>query len=246
MRSKPIFIVCGDKGGVGKSFVSIALLNRFLERGESVLLVETDTSNPDVWRCYEKEEGVGSELVTLDDADGWIALVNLCDRHRDRVVIVNTAARNNTGVTAHGETLNGSLMELDRELIALWVINRQRDSLELLKRFISVMPAATVYVLRNLYWGDEAKFELYNRSALRETLEARGGQSLSFPDLADRVADDLFSRRFSIAQALRELPLGNRAELKRWRNACACVLDAVLDADEVGRERAERPESAPA
>lgn len=246
MPTQPIFMICGDKGGVGKSLVSLALLDHCLNRARPALLVETDTTNPDVWRCYENEESVLAESIDLDRADGWIALVNLCDRHRDRAAIVNTAARNNAGVSAHGETLHGALGELGRPLTALWVINRQRDSLELLKRFIAVMPAATVHVLRNLYWGDEAKFELYNGSSLRKTVEERGGLSLNFPDLADRVADDLFGQRLSVARALRELPLGNRAELRRWQNACAHVLDELLEADEVRHERAERPEFATA
>jgi hypothetical protein len=99
---------------------------------------------------------------------------------------------------------------------------------ELLKRFLAALPAATVHVLRNLYFGDEAKFELYDRSATRKALEARGGRSLNFPDLADRVADDLISRRLSVARALQDLPLGNRAELRRWERACAAALDAAI------------------
>ena len=37
------------------------------------------------------------------------------------------------------------------------------------------------------------------------------------PDLADRVADDLFTQYLSAAKAARILPIGNRAELSRWR-----------------------------
>jgi hypothetical protein len=241
MPSKPIVYVSGDKGGVGKSIATLALLDYCLNRDEPVLLVETDTSNPDVWRCYGQEAGVLSELVTLDEADGWIALLNLCEAHPDRTVVVNTAARNNVGVARHGDLLNGGAGELDRALVALWIINRQRDSVELLKRFLPSLPAATVHVLRNLYFGDEGKFERYNQSALRRTVEERGGRSLNFPDLADRVADDLFSGRLSIARALRDLPLGNRAELRRWQKACAVVLDAVIGIDgaDADEERAD-------
>jgi len=228
MPSPPIYLVCGDKGGVGKSMVSLALLHYLAQRESALLFVETDTSNPDVWRCHENAPGIDPRLFGLDDADGWIRLINLCEAHPDRTVVVNTAARNNSGVTTHGETLNDALGELNRALIALWVINRQRDSVELLKRFLAALPAATVHVLRNLYFGDEAKFELYDRSATRKALEARGGRSLNFPDLADRVADDLISRRLSVARALQDLPLGNRAELRRWERACAAALDAAI------------------
>jgi len=112
--------------------------------------------------------------------------------------------------------------------VTFWVINRQRDSLELLKPFLDALPNATVHVVRNLYFGEPAKFELYNQSRLRETLERAGGQTLDFPDLADRVSDDLFGRRLAIAKAARDLPLGNRAELTRWRHACARMFARIL------------------
>ena len=41
--------------------------------------------------------------------------------------------------------------------------------------------------VRNGYFGDEKKFELYNASKVRETVEGRGGKSITLPDLADRV-----------------------------------------------------------
>ena len=72
------------------------------------------------------------------------------------------------------------------------------------------------------------KFELYNGSKIRSAVESRGGQSLNFPDLADRVSDDLYSKRLSIAKALKELPIGNRAELSRWQGEVKKTLGAVI------------------
>ncbi len=221
-----IYWVGGSKGGVGKSMMTLALLDHLLDRGDKVLLVECDTSNPDVWKAHKAV--VPAELINLDESDGWIHLVNACDAHRDGVVVVNTAARNNRAVTQYGRTLDSSLDELQTQLVALWMINRQRDSLELLKEFMDAVPKADVHVVRNGYFGDEPKFELYNRSKLRESLEGRGGKSLTLPDLADRVADDLYSQRLSLAAAAKVLPLGNRAELGRWRSAVGRVLAEVV------------------
>ncbi len=217
--AKPIYLVGGGKGGVGKSMVTMALMDDLQQRDQTMLLVETDTTNPDVWMCYRDE--VETATLDLDEVDGWIALINRCESQPDHTVIVNTAARNNHGVSVHGVTLNSTLVDLQRRLVTLWVINRQRDSLELLKPFQEALSNAVVHVVRNLYFGESAKFELYNHSRLRETLERAGGRTLDFPDLADRVSDDLFGQRLSIARAARDLPLGNRAELTRWRNACA-------------------------
>lgn len=222
---KQIYLVGGSKGGVGKSLVTMALLDHLLEQGESVLFVESDTSNPDVWKAYK--DTVDAHLLNLDEADGWIELVNLCDSTPGSVAVVNTAARNNRGVSAYGQTLNSTLQDLKRALVTLWVINRQRDSLELLKEYMAAIPNAGVHVVRNGYFGEEKKFELYNGSNLRKAVEDRGGKSLTFPDLADRVSDDIYSKRLSIAKASKELPLGNRAELCRWKGAVTKVLSEI-------------------
>ncbi|MGJ0620469.1 MAG: P-loop NTPase [Methylocystis sp.] len=223
--SYPIYIVGGSKGGVGKSMVTMALLHHLTASEKSVLLIDADTSNPDVYKAYQDE--VTSELVNLDEPDGWIGLVNLCDEYADSIVVVNTAARNNVGVGNYGGTLSNTLEELNRQLVTLWVINRQRDSLELLADYRDAIPNSDVHVLKNGYFGADAKFELYNNSDLRRIVEKKGGKSLLFPDMADRVSDDLYSKRISIAKGLVELPIGNRAELKRWLGQVDGVFSAV-------------------
>jgi len=223
---KRIYVIGGSKGGVGKSFVSVGVIDTLMERGEKIHLIETDTSNPDVYKMYKSE--LSTELIDLDDANGWIDFINACDQHVDSVVVVNTAARNNRGVTAYGETLNNTLEELQRELVTMWVINRQRDSLELLNEYMSSLSGSKIHVVRNGYYGDENKFELYNGSKLRGQVENAGGKSLTFPDLADRVSDDLYSKRLSIGAAMRTLPIGNRAELTRWRNELHKVLGGAM------------------
>lgn len=225
--AKDIYLVGGSKGGVGKTFVSVGLIDTLVDRGESVVVIESDTSNPDVWKmCKDEQTCV---LIDLDDANGWIDLVNTCDEHKDSVIVINTAARNNKGVTAYGETLNSTLNELDRKLTTLWVINRQRDSLELLKEYLEAIPDSVLHVIRNGYFGDEKKYELYNNSKIRTQIESAGGKSLTYPDLADRVSDDLYSKRLSIAKALQELPIGNRAELSRWRREMRSVIGDAID-----------------
>ena len=221
-----IYWIGGSKGGVGKSMMTMATLDYLIERGDSVALIETDTSNHDVWSAYHEQ--VPSGLFDLDQADGWIDFVNTCDTHRDRTVVVNTAARNNVAVRQHGQTLNASLDELGAKLMTLWMINRQRDGLELLEEFIEAVPKAEVHVVRNGYFGDEKKFDLYNGSKVREAVESRGGKSITLPDLADRVADDIYVQRLSLSAAAKSLPIGNRAELGRWRGEVRKVLAGVV------------------
>ncbi|MFM0134325.1 nucleotide-binding protein [Paraburkholderia sediminicola] len=213
-ENHPIYMVGGSKGGVGKSFVTLALVDYLRRSDVHVVLVETDTSNPDVMKAVHDEVECAS--CDLDEAGGWIDFVNFCDAHRDETVIVNTAARSQTGVAQYGGTLAGTLDELARRLVVLWVINRQRDSLELLMEFGDTFPHALTHVVRNGYFGTPDKFTLYHESKLRKAVEAQG-QSLDFPDLADRVADELRSQRLSIRRATETMHIGERAELLRWR-----------------------------
>lgn len=225
--SKSIYLVGGSKGGVGKSMVTMALIDYLQGNGESVVLIETDTSNPDVWKTYG--DSIKGELVNLEEADGWIKLINICgdDSNKESTIVINTRAANNQGVQKYGETLNSTLEELGRTLIALWVINRQRDSLELLKDFREALPNALVHVVRNGYFGEESKYQLYNGSKIRAAVEEKGGKSLTFPDMADLLADDIYTKRLTIAKASADLPIGNRAELKRWKALANVMFDEV-------------------
>jgi len=227
-KVQPIYIVGGSKGGVGKSFCCIALIDTLLSQKRNVLLIESDTSNPDVYKMYKDDLTV--EVIDLDVADGWIELVNSCEAHSNSVVVVNTAARNNKGVATYSETLNSTLEELKRKMITLWVINRQRDSLELLKEYMDTIPHE-IHIVLNSYFGNENKFELFHESKIKQSILDRDGKILILPELADRVSDDLYSKRLSIQKALESLPIGNRAELIRWKKLVNSIFVDILNAE---------------
>ena len=80
----------------------MAALDNLLSGSSSVVPVERDNANLDVYRTYQ--DPVTRGRTDLDDADGWIHLVNLCDKHRGSTVVLNAAARSNVAVSRHGET----------------------------------------------------------------------------------------------------------------------------------------------
>lgn len=226
--AKPIYYCGGDKGGVGKSMMSMAAIDFFVERGERVVLVETDTANADVWKCYNKT--AESLLIDLDIANGWAKLVDRLKDIPDSIVVINTPARSLKGVQKFGVVLDSSLAELKRDMVTLWVINAERDSLEALKAFMDSVKHTKIHVARNEKFGEYDEFELYNQSNIRGIVEERRGKSLMLPSLASRVATDLYSNRRSIAQAQRDMSIGNRAELTRWRNAVTHMMNDVVNA----------------
>jgi hypothetical protein len=199
-NNSKIYVLGGSKGGVGKSLASMALLDFLTHaKGAKPFLVETDTSNPDVFKCYK--DAVDSELLDLDELDGWLELLSRCSeltQKQSRVLVVNSAARNNTAVTRFGERLAMGLDELNIELITIWLISEQRDSLELLKQYREALPNSVVHVVRNEYFG--TRFELYNSSDMRRDVEARGGRSLTLSSLAHRVIASLYGERLTMSR----------------------------------------------
>ena len=121
--NQPIIIVSGSEGRVGKSLTTMALLDYSLTNHKYVKLIDADTNNPDVGRCYGRlTEG---EIVDLDDVEGWIRLVNLCDASPFKAVVINTPAQSNRAVSKHAGILLDSLRELARPMMS--VVTRQRN-----------------------------------------------------------------------------------------------------------------------
>ena len=216
--TNPIFLVGGGKGGVGKSMLSMALLDYLRTAENAPLLIETDTSAPDVWKAYKND--VENHCIDLEQKDGWLELLDVLDRNADTATVINTKAANQVGLRKFGGMLTEALRQQKRKLVALWVIDRKRDGLELLSGFVETLAQderVEVHVVRNLYWGEEAKFDMYNGSELRKEIEGRGGRTLNFPDVADRVAEAINRERMPIHRAREELSFGSRVELCRWQ-----------------------------
>lgn len=226
-----IIIVGGSKGGVGKSMVTISLVDYYIRKEKKFILIETDTSNPDVYKNYNKFLEGRVFSLELDEKDGWLDLQNIAqgEEGRDGDVIINTAARNNLAIENHGHILNNDIDKMDRNLITLWPINRQRDSISLLYDYMERMTKSEIYVLRNLYFGDSKKFTLYNESDLRKTIDrSQTGGTFDFPDLADRVTDFMISNRLSVSECLEQMPFGNRMELERWQGECEKIYKEIF------------------
>lgn len=223
--SLPVVLVGGNKGGVGKSLCSMALLDYWLSQNKPVFLVETDRSNPDVAKAYG--DSVPHCLPEMRERDGWIDLVNeLEEKVQHSAIVINLAAQSNRFWEDFGAILLEGLQEMKRKPICLWMINRQKDSLELLMEFQEMAPGVKLHVVRNGYFGDERKFELYHRE-LQAGIEKAGGQSVTFPELADRITDQLYTNRQTIAAVASSGMLGDRSEVQRWRKACSALFAEV-------------------
>lgn len=217
-----IVVVGGGKGGVGKSTVTIGVVDMLITRGEQVVLVESDDSNPD---AYKALNGLTTcEICNLDTEEGYIKLCNLIEEHADAYIVLNTAARSTAGIIKHGGILVDTARELKRDLVMLWPINRQRDSLELLSEFLDTNEGyQATYAIKNTYFGEPSKFARYDNSKTKGRVTA----TVNFPELNDLLSDKLNDKRWSLSNA-EGLTIAERSVLQRYRNAIQDALGELL------------------
>jgi hypothetical protein len=233
-----IFYVGGSKGGVGKSMVSHALVQFLIDKysdQKTIYVVETDDSNPDVGRAY-KGKIPGAGFVLDEDERGWLALSDLLDGSRDTLFVINSAARSNMGIRKNGREFTETLRNGGRyDLVTLWPMNRQKDSVVLLGDFLRYVDYGSVYPVLNTYFGDAVDFTLYT-NYLRESdfLESKVTKTLIFPSLSDMIADIFYSGGQTIPETEGRLNALARQYFLTWRrkaNAMFEEIEEIANAD---------------
>jgi cellulose biosynthesis protein BcsQ len=148
-----IFYVGGGKGGVGKSMVSITLIQFLIDRygdSKTIYLIETDESNPDAGRIYKGKIPVANAILD-ENPKGWLLTANLVEKSRDTLFVINSAARSNMGIRKNGRNLISVLEsgKVPYNFVTFWPINRQKDSVSLLEDFLEHISFGSVYHMRN-------------------------------------------------------------------------------------------------
>jgi hypothetical protein len=224
MISKPqkIIQIGGGKGGVGKSTVTMALVDLLRKTGTETLFIESDDSNPDVYKAVR--EHVTSEICNLDSQSGYVKLGGLIEAHKNACVVINTAARATASIIEHCGILTDVAAELSRDLVMLWPVNRQRDSLELLKNFLDAEQGySATYAVLNTYFGSPDKFARFSNSKIRDRVTG----TITFPELNDFVADKLTDNRLALWNAENGFSIAERSVLKRYREAAHTALEVI-------------------
>jgi hypothetical protein len=225
-----IIYIGGDKGGVGKSLVAIALCDYVKHTlGTPVLLIETDSSNPDAGRCLEQEM---DNVVQADTAteEGWVRLLNEIEAGGEQITaVINAGARDNIAMKEFGTRLSDGASGLEANLIIAWVVNAERDSLIALRNFLEFYEGdCKLFVIGNQYFDKKGEFALYQNAEVRTEVERRGGDLLKFPVLPQVLAAEMKNNRRSPQVLKKEGLLFDRVCIDQWRKGAARVFQKML------------------
>lgn len=250
-----LIMVGGGKGGVGKSLVAMAALDYLRSINSDVLLIEADRQNQDVALAYQsfetevvsrhaaslpeseradyvqKMKPMQIEIIDLLSRDNWVTFGRLIQQHRHRRIVVNTAVGLTDNIDKYGGSIANILSDSDVELVSLWPVNRQRFSLNALLRYSAVVTTGRIHILRNLLFGEPQQFVLLaGAQNVRKLVTDRGGALADFPDLADLMADRLYTDRLAIETAATDPDQfsADRSEFQRWQAETRALMSALL------------------
>lgn len=234
-----VMISHGDRGGCGKSTLTATLGECILHKGLPLIVVDSDTQNPDASR-YFNGSGATIHKIDLRVPQGWREVLSLLEGEKTADVLVNLPAGIGSVFDARLADLINVSIELKRSLAVFWVMNRTPDSISLLAPVLTGCANSPVQIVavRNLYFGDTAKFTRWNESKTREKLISGGGLEIDLEELDAPLVDATFGslppRRFS-SNGETGLTYGERYDLGKWMQKMTVTIDGISERVGIGR-----------
>ncbi len=226
------------KGGTGKSTTAIAAVDYALRKGREVLLIDTDDSNTDVAKCYLKNgkpvDAVRILTSRMDDEEGLKNILRTVvgEKQADISVVINAKAGGIAELEQHGAYLKLLVRQLGPNVLrTLWVINPYQDALQLLVRFLKIVPDMPIDVVMPLAWGEVRHYKLYNESNTKKNIEAHGGKSAMFPRFGFDQLIGLYCDRDNLTTQWEKGDFIAKDEIEQLRHK----IDAFFDALNGGR-----------
>ena len=177
-----LHLIGGDKGGVGKTFVTCTAVQYHLDRGMDFALFDSDEENRDVKRIY-KERGCGEIVFSkykadLDQADPAY------EAAYSQTTLVNLPANVTSSLWAWFE--ENEILTLAKEEsveITHWfVCSSEPDSIRLLDKYLSHFQGTINHVLvKNPRCGDDDWYYLDKNSSIQSKIRDFKVKVLNFP-----------------------------------------------------------------
>jgi len=217
-----ILLIGGEKGGVGKSLVSRALAQYFIDHSMPFVGFDTDRSHGALMRFYADY----ASPILIDRYEALDHIVEVAVEQSGLRVLVDLAAQTHAPLVAWME--DSGVLDLAREnglQITYWhVMDTGRDSVDLLRQILERFQDRLNYVVvRNQLRGND--FSNLEKSGLLDRLSDLGGGVIEVKQLHQSVIQKIDAKDSSFWAAKQSgtefgagLGLMERQRLKTWMN----------------------------
>lgn len=222
-----IYLSAGSKGGVGKSWVSQLLIAH--HKPENCIVIETDDSNPDV---YKSSEGKVHELhaISLREKSGWLKLIDALETADKRKhVVINCQAADKASFSSFSTLLGQALEMLNREATIFCTLDKDVDGANLLASMLKTKPAhTTIHAILNKHFDNNLnEFVVNSKAEVLKSLADQNGKVLSIEKCEDLVFYAVKNERKLISELIKEGMISQRIEASSVLNAFSNQLKKV-------------------
>ncbi len=224
----------GEKGGVGKSVMSRALAQYFIDKGRDFVGFDTDRSHASFTRFYPQH----ASPVVVDAFEGMDAIANAleetdADGNR-KSVIVDLAAQ--TAQPLARWIQEADVLTLLAEMgvkTNFWhVSDAGKDSLDMLGRLVTTFGSAPRYIVVKNY-GRGADFEMFEQAAAVKKAVSLGATVVELFPLHETSMHKIDVRNLGFLEAAtstsgpQALAMLERQRVKTWLRHVYAMLDPL-------------------
>ena len=194
-----IHLIDGEKGGVGKSLFARVMMHYCRTNNKSVVLVDSDATNPDVLEVYG-----GKKITFSEDERKSYAADEIFDLAFEQSVVVNLPAQTYYLVSQWIQRNN--LLELgkqyDIQFVKWFVCNGAYDSVKLFLESVEKFKTDMTHVLVENYYSCDEWSQVYERPGLKQAIEDCQIKSIQFPKLSYQERDRILEHKLTFADAV--------------------------------------------
>jgi len=226
LREKRLILILNGKGGVGKSFFAVNVIQWLKEQRVAHKAFDSDNENSTLKRFHPE-----THFIHLEKRQKLDAIFSALEEH-DLVVVDCRAASTDIILEYFEEIdLDHILEQSAASLLIVSPVNHEADSVEQIRTVSDHLKSICLYlVVRNQSHSEE--FTIYDGSRTREILHNDlGASDITMPKLYDWLVTklNLISLPASLATQSEEISLMDQQRLRNWTKRFGGELETVRE-----------------
>jgi hypothetical protein len=225
--NKRLDLIFNGKGGVGKSFFAVNLVQYLKDHNVPFSACDCDNENSTLKRFHGDEV----QFLDLSHPRGLDAMIQALDK-TDLVVVDCRAASTDVFFSFFDEIdLSSTLKDLSAAMTLVMPINQEADSIDQLQRATEKLKNICSYVvLRNTVHSES--FPLFENTVIRKRLlKDLGAKEITMTRLQPWLVEELSHQNLTISAALTDghMQLLDRRRLQTWQRRLYEQIESAAD-----------------
>ena len=225
--AKTYVYVTGGKGGIGKTTLTLALVD-YLAENNKVLLIDADPINADSSEVYKNGKHVNVRAIRARvrsedtsgqiDPSGLMETINLAASDPADFIIVDAPAGDSLLLATSGGIITAACRQAGIVSVCIWLVDsNDRTAINALNAsWDAIKDADKIFLVKNFRKGTNFSFFDHN-AAVIDIVRSANVVTIDLPKFASRIEEHLRIERLTWKEIATVTPIGNRVEGQRLR-----------------------------